>query len=204
MAGTRRGGRQPGKSDPIDAEAVALAALHPGLPVAALDGPAREVKLLSDYRRELVRQRTGLQNRLRWHLHEIDPGLQVPSRGLPPVLRLRRPDSAAAGRQRHGRPAGLAVAGPLPGPDRRDQPARGRARRAGAAAGARAAGDPWLWRAQRRGDRGRDRRRAPGSGPRTPMPDSPAPRRSRSGPATAAARSGSTGAATGGSTAPCT
>jgi transposase len=83
MAGARRGGRQPGKSDPIDAEAVALAALrHPGLPVAVLDGPAREVKLLSDYRRELVRQRTGLQNRLRWHLHEIDPGLQVPSRGL--------------------------------------------------------------------------------------------------------------------------
>ena len=31
MAGARRGGRQPGKSDPIDAEAVALAALrHPG------------------------------------------------------------------------------------------------------------------------------------------------------------------------------
>ena len=38
---------QPGKSDPIDAEAVALAALrHPDLPVAVLDGPAREVKLL--------------------------------------------------------------------------------------------------------------------------------------------------------------
>jgi transposase len=83
MAGARRGGRQPGKSDPIDAEAVALAALrHPGLPAAVLDGPAREVKLLSDYRRELVRQRTRLQNRLRWHLHELRPGLQVPSRGL--------------------------------------------------------------------------------------------------------------------------
>ena len=45
-------------------------------------GPAREVKLLSDYRRELVRQRTRVQNRLRWHLHELDPALQVPSRGL--------------------------------------------------------------------------------------------------------------------------
>jgi hypothetical protein len=33
MAGARRGGRQPGKSDPIDAEAGALAALrHDGLP----------------------------------------------------------------------------------------------------------------------------------------------------------------------------
>ena len=59
MAATRRGGRRPGKSDPIDAEAVALAALrHPDLPVAELDGPTREVKLLVDYRRDLVRQRT--------------------------------------------------------------------------------------------------------------------------------------------------
>jgi hypothetical protein len=40
MAATRRGARHPGKSDPIDAEAVALAALrHPDLPVAELDGP---------------------------------------------------------------------------------------------------------------------------------------------------------------------
>jgi transposase len=83
MAAARRGGRQPGKSDPIDAEAVALAALrHPDLPVAELDGPTREVKLLVDYRRDLVRQRTRVANRLRWHLHELDPALHVPSRGL--------------------------------------------------------------------------------------------------------------------------
>lgn len=83
MAGARRGGRVLGKSDPIDAQAVALAALrHDDLPVAEFDGPTREVKLLSDYRRDLVRQRTQLQNRLRWHLHELDPRLQVPSRGL--------------------------------------------------------------------------------------------------------------------------
>jgi transposase len=83
MAAARRSGRQPGKSDPIDAEAVALAALrHPDLPVAELDGPTREVKLLVDYRRDLVRQRTRVANRLRWHLHELDPVLQVPSRGL--------------------------------------------------------------------------------------------------------------------------
>jgi transposase len=63
MAGARRGAREPGKSDPIDAEAVAVAALrHPDLPVAELDGPAREVKLLSDHRRDLVVQRT--RNRL--------------------------------------------------------------------------------------------------------------------------------------------
>lgn len=40
MAGARRAGRQPGRSDPIDAEAVALAALrHPDLPVAMLAPP---------------------------------------------------------------------------------------------------------------------------------------------------------------------
>jgi len=83
MAGARRGGRQRGKSDPIDAEAVALAALrHPGLPAAELDGPAREIKLLSDHRHDLVTERTRLCNRLRWHVHELDPGLVIPSRGL--------------------------------------------------------------------------------------------------------------------------
>jgi hypothetical protein len=66
MAGARRGGREPGKSDPIDAEAVALAALrHPDLPVAELNGPSREVKLLCDYRRDLVGQRNRVVNRLR-------------------------------------------------------------------------------------------------------------------------------------------
>lgn len=83
MAAARRTGRQPGKSDPIDALAVAHAALRePRLPAARLDGPAREIKLLSDHRHNLVTERTILCNRLRWHLHELDPQLQVPSRGL--------------------------------------------------------------------------------------------------------------------------
>ena len=51
IAGARRAGREPGKSDPIDALAVAHAALRdPGLSAARLDGPAREVKLLSGHR----------------------------------------------------------------------------------------------------------------------------------------------------------
>lgn len=83
MADARRGSREQGKSDPIDAEAVALAALrHPDLPVAELDGPAREVKLLSDHRHDLVVQRTRIAAQVRWHLHELDPDLLVPSRGL--------------------------------------------------------------------------------------------------------------------------
>ncbi len=83
MAEARKVGREPGKSDPIDAQAVALAALrHPELPVAELDGPAREVKLLSDHRRDLVMQRTRICCQVRWFLHELDPDLEVASRGL--------------------------------------------------------------------------------------------------------------------------
>ncbi len=93
MAGARRAAREPGKSDPIDAEAVAVAALrHPDLPVAELDGPAREVKLLSDHRHDLVVQRTRIASQIRWYLHELDPDLVIPSRGLKRhcvVVRLR-------------------------------------------------------------------------------------------------------------------
>ena len=83
MAGARRAGREPGKSDPIDALAVARAALRePDLPVARLDGPEREVRLLVDHRDDLVAERTRAQSRLRWHLHELTPGEEPPARGL--------------------------------------------------------------------------------------------------------------------------
>jgi transposase len=83
MAAERRGDRQTGKSDPIDALAVARAALRePGLPVAQLDGPARELKLLVDHREDLLRERVRMQARLRWHLHELFPGMVVASRSL--------------------------------------------------------------------------------------------------------------------------
>jgi transposase len=79
MAGVRRSARTRGKSDPIDALAVARAALRePGLPMARLDGPARELRLLVDYREGLIRERTGLQNRLRWRLHELEAGWDPP------------------------------------------------------------------------------------------------------------------------------
>jgi transposase len=82
MAGARRSSRQPGKSDPIDALAVARAALREDLPVATLDGPDREVRLLVDHRDDLVAERTRAQNRLRWHLHELDPGTEPAARSL--------------------------------------------------------------------------------------------------------------------------
>ncbi len=83
MAHVRDAARSYGKSDPIDALAVARAALRErDLPTAQLDGPAREVRLLSDHRDHLVAERTRVINRLRWHLHELDPGTEPPARHL--------------------------------------------------------------------------------------------------------------------------
>jgi transposase len=80
MAHARDSARTYGKSDPIDALAVARAALRePDLPLARLDGPSRELRLLVDHREDLVGQRTAQVNRLRWHLHELDPGWDPPS-----------------------------------------------------------------------------------------------------------------------------
>ena len=83
MAGARRAQREFGKSDPIDALAVARAALRePRLPVAHLDPAAREIKHLLDHRDDLVAERTASIQRLRWHLHDVDAGLEPQLRGL--------------------------------------------------------------------------------------------------------------------------
>jgi transposase len=76
MANARTSARTRGKSDPIDALAVARAALRePGLPAAQLQGPALAVRLVADHREHLVAERTRMINRLRWHLHDLDPEL---------------------------------------------------------------------------------------------------------------------------------
>lgn len=86
MAGARRSVREPGKSDPIDALAVAQAALRqPDLPVARLDGPDREVRLLVDHREDLIGERTRHEQRLRWHLVELaipEPAARSLDRGV--------------------------------------------------------------------------------------------------------------------------
>lgn len=93
MANTRNSARTYGKSDPIDALAVARAALtHPDLPTARLDGPARELRLLVDHRENLVAQRTKVINQLRWHLHELDPQWD-PAAGV--LTRFKRLDEIA-------------------------------------------------------------------------------------------------------------
>jgi transposase len=83
MGEARRSGREWGKSDVVDARAVARASVRePGLPAAQLAGPEREVRLLHDHRTDLVSERTRIQNRLRWHLHDLDPELEVPNGAL--------------------------------------------------------------------------------------------------------------------------
>lgn len=83
MAGQRRSARTRGKSDPIDARSVARAALsEPDLPAARLDDISRELRLLVDYREQIIGERTALVNNLRWRLHELDPSFDPPARSL--------------------------------------------------------------------------------------------------------------------------
>ena len=83
MAGARQAVRALGKSDPIDALAVARAALRePDLPTAGHDQASWEVKLLVDHREHLIAERTRTINRLRWHLHQLDPDLEHATRRL--------------------------------------------------------------------------------------------------------------------------
>jgi transposase len=84
MAGARKSARTRGKSDAIDALAIARAALREesDLHLASLDEAARELKLLVDHRDALVRERTILASRLRWQLHDLEPDLEPVARSL--------------------------------------------------------------------------------------------------------------------------
>ena len=162
MARARDGARTVGKSDPIDALAVARAALRePDLPTACLDGPARTVRLLVDHRDDLVAERTRIINRLRWHLHELDSSWD-PRAGS--MDRYRTLDAIAARLDEH---QGTVAAHrsrsrrALSSVDNRYQRPRARDHRAGHSARAHTAGDVWSGGADRREDRRRGRRRTP-------------------------------------------
>jgi transposase len=92
MAPERRSGRGRGKSDPIDALAVARAALRePDLGRPRVDEePFRELKLLVDHRDAIVDERRRVHQRLRWHLHQLDPSFVVPLRMLARKSHLER------------------------------------------------------------------------------------------------------------------
>jgi len=84
MARVRGTGRQSsGKSDPIDALAVARSVLQEvELPIAQHDDESRECKLLADHRDRVVSQRTGALNRLLWFMHELNPDHDLTARRL--------------------------------------------------------------------------------------------------------------------------
>ena len=88
----RRAGRTRGKSDPIDALAIARAALRE--PDLSRPRPGerayRELKLLVDHRDDLGDERRRTQQRLRWHLHALDPTFVVPLRMLARASHLER------------------------------------------------------------------------------------------------------------------
>jgi transposase len=88
----RRAGRTRGKSDPIDALAIARAALRE--PDLSRPRPGeqvfRDLKLLVDHRDDLVDARRRTQQRLRWHLHALDPTFVVPLRMLSRSSHLER------------------------------------------------------------------------------------------------------------------
>jgi hypothetical protein len=85
MAGARRGARERGKSDAIDAPAVAPAFLRePARPAACLARAEREIRLVADRREDLVGERMRIQNRLCWHLHDLEAA-RGPRRGARPI-----------------------------------------------------------------------------------------------------------------------
>lgn len=100
MAHARDSARSYGKSDAIDALAVARAALRePTLPSARLDGVERDLRLLVDHREDLVGERTRVSNRLRWHLHELDPSLEPAPGALRRLRTLERLARELEGRE---------------------------------------------------------------------------------------------------------
>lgn len=92
MGASRRGTRTAGKSDQIDALAIARAVVRDGVecfPSAYLDEAAMEIRILADHREQLVAERTRAQNRLRWHLVTLCPQLEQSLR--PRSLHLTQP-----------------------------------------------------------------------------------------------------------------
>lgn len=83
-----------GKTDPIDAVAIArLTAREPGLPSVRLAvGQAADLRALADYRAQLVAERTALANRTHAELHGLLPGYQAS------IPRLTAPTFIAAAR----------------------------------------------------------------------------------------------------------
>jgi transposase len=83
MVAERRHTGPRGKSDPLDALAVAKAAQNPDnaryLTRHRADEPGAALAPLVDQRDDLVAERTRLINSMRWRLHQLAPGLEPAS-----------------------------------------------------------------------------------------------------------------------------
>lgn len=165
MGESRKASRVPGKSDPIDARMIALAAIREGVesfPAAFLDERAMEIRVLCDYRDQLISERTRLIESAALAPRRDRPAARgaIAARRAQRPTHPRSPDTAA--RQAPAQPP--AARGQ--GDPQADQPAQPRGARAVlrahracprvlAAAPRRARS----WLAYRRGDRRSHRRR---------------------------------------------
>ena len=134
MAGERKVARQSGKSDVHrrDRGRAGGDSREDDLPVAHLAGPgARDRAGWSIIVRNLVAERTRVAAGCAGCLHDLDPGLQPPERGLNNAAALARLDDALAGssRSRRSASAGELVAAPGPAQPADRQGSRASSRR---------------------------------------------------------------------------
>jgi len=100
----RRGARRPGKSDALDARAVALTVVReaPGLPLVQQDDETAVLDLLVTEREAAVAEATRLRNQVHAHLQQLDPEYRtrVPNlqtqAGLAAIGSYAVPEDAAA------------------------------------------------------------------------------------------------------------
>jgi transposase len=96
----RRRMRGQGKSDPRDALAIARVTLREQLPPVRVDSPSRDLKLLCDYRAQLLGERIRTANRLHVDLVSLRPGYEKEIRTLGSGVRLERAERLLAGDER--------------------------------------------------------------------------------------------------------
>jgi transposase len=89
--------RGQGKSDPRDALAIARVTAREQLPPVRVDSLSRDLKLLCDYRAQLVADRIRTANRLHVDLVSVHPGYEKQIRTLSSSVQLKRAERLLAG-----------------------------------------------------------------------------------------------------------
>lgn len=92
--------RGQGKSDPRDALAIARVTAREKLPPVRVDSLARDLKLLCDYRAQLLAERIRTANRLHADLVSLRPGYEQQIPKLDSGVRLKRAERLLAGDER--------------------------------------------------------------------------------------------------------